>query len=61
MRVTGLIQNGDTENANGRFYPTKDVLAPAVRSITEDVESGPSWVSSITHPMPRSTWTGSAT
>jgi hypothetical protein len=37
MRVTGLIQNGDTENANGRFYPTKDVLAPAVRSITEDV------------------------
>jgi hypothetical protein len=24
MRVTGLIQNGDLENANGRFYSTKD-------------------------------------
>jgi hypothetical protein len=37
MRVTGLFQNGDTENANGRFYPTRDVLTPAVRSIQEDV------------------------
>jgi hypothetical protein len=38
MRVTGLIQNGDTENANGRFYPTKDVLTPAVRAVQEDVD-----------------------
>ncbi len=37
MRVTGLIQNGDTENANSRFYSTKDVLAPAVRGIQEDI------------------------
>lgn len=36
-RISGLIQNGDTENANGRFYSTKDVLAPAVRSIQEDI------------------------
>lgn len=38
MRVTGLIQNGDTENANGRFYSTKEVLAPAVKSVQEDVD-----------------------
>jgi len=37
MRVTGLIQNGDVQNANGRFYSTNDVLAPAVKSIQEDV------------------------
>lgn len=38
-RVTGLFQMGDKENANGRFYSTKDVLAPAVRSIQEDISS----------------------
>jgi hypothetical protein len=38
-RVTGLFQMGDKENANGRFYSTKDVLAPAVRSIQEDIDS----------------------
>lgn len=37
MRVTGLIQNGDTENANGRFYSTKEVLAPAVKAVQEDI------------------------
>lgn len=39
MKISGLIQNGDTENANGRFYSTKEVLAPAVRSIQEDVSN----------------------
>ena len=38
MRVTGLFQMGDKENANQRFYPTRDVLAPAVRGIQEDVD-----------------------
>lgn len=38
MRVTGLFQMGDKENANQRFYSTSEVLAPAVRSIQEDVE-----------------------
>lgn len=37
MRVTGLFQMGDKENANQRYYPSNDVLAPAVRSIQEDV------------------------
>lgn len=37
MRVTGLFQMGDKENANQRLYSTSDVLAPAVRSIQEDV------------------------
>jgi len=37
MRVTGLFQMGDKENANGRFYPTQDVLSPAVQQIQEDV------------------------
>lgn len=37
MRVTGLFQKGDTQNANSRVYPTNDVLAPAVRAIQEDV------------------------
>jgi len=36
-RVTGLFQLGDKENANGRFYPTRDVLAPAVNQIQEDI------------------------
>jgi len=39
MRVTGLFQYGDKENANGRYYPTDDVLAPAVRGIQEDIGS----------------------
>lgn len=36
-RVTGLFQMGDKENANGRYYPTNDVLIPAVRQIQEDI------------------------
>lgn len=39
MRVSGLFQMGDRENANGRFYATRDVLAPAVRGIQEDVNA----------------------
>lgn len=39
LRATGLIQNGDTENANGRYYPTAEVLAPAVRNIQDDISS----------------------
>lgn len=39
MRVTGLFQMGDRENANGRFYSTKDVLAPAVSQIQEDISN----------------------
>ena len=37
LRVTGLFQEGDTENANGRVYGTSDVLAPAVESIQTDI------------------------
>lgn len=37
MRITGLFQNGDTENANQRFYSTREVLVPAVEDIQEDV------------------------
>ncbi len=39
MRVSGLIQNGDTENANQRYYSTKDILIPAVRAIQEDISN----------------------
>lgn len=39
MRITGLIQLGDKENANGRIYGTSDVLNPAVRDIQEDISS----------------------
>jgi len=39
LRVTGLFQMGDKENANGRLYSTGDVLSPAVRQIQEDVSS----------------------
>jgi len=39
MRVAGLIQMGDKENANGRLYSTSDVLRPAVESIQEDISS----------------------
>lgn len=38
LRVTGLFQEGDIPNANGRSYSTKDVLAPAVRQIQEDID-----------------------
>lgn len=37
MRVSGLFQKGDAQNANGRIYDSRDVLAPAVRQIQEDV------------------------
>jgi len=37
MRVSGLIQMGDRENANGRFYSTGEVLRPAVQNIQEDI------------------------
>lgn len=49
LRVTGLFQKGDTQNANGRVYPTSDVLGPAVRSIQEDV-SGRSVMGEFDHP-----------
>lgn len=49
MRVTGLFQMGDKENANQRFYSTKDVLAPAVQSIQEDV-SGRAVMGEYDHP-----------
>lgn len=39
MRVSGLIQMGDRENANGRFYSTGEVLRPAVNNIQEDIMS----------------------
>lgn len=39
MKVSGLVQMGDKENANGRFYSTRDVLAPAVQNIQDDVSS----------------------
>ena len=37
MKITGLIQMGDNENANGRVYSSNDVLGPAVRDIQEDI------------------------
>jgi hypothetical protein len=49
-RVTGLFQMGDKENANGRFYSTKDVLAPAVKSIQDDI-SGRAVMGEYDHPM----------
>lgn len=39
LRVTGLFQEGDKHNANGRVYSSRDVLSPAVRAIQEDVSS----------------------
>ena len=39
MRVTGLLQKGDTANANNRIYSTRDVLRPAVDAIQEDVKN----------------------
>lgn len=50
MRVMGLIQKGDTENANGRYYPTKDVLTPAVRIVQEDIGNR-SVLGEYDHPM----------
>ncbi len=38
MRVTGLFQMCDTENANGRWYP-RPVLAKAVKDIQEDISN----------------------
>lgn len=49
MRVTGLFQKGDQQNANGRVYSTKDVLTPAVRQIEEDV-SGRAVLGEYDHP-----------
>jgi hypothetical protein len=37
LKITGIFQEGDKENANGRVYPTKEVLVPAVNDIREDV------------------------
>jgi hypothetical protein len=37
MRVTGLFQEGDKSNANDRVYGTREVLAPAVQAIQEEV------------------------
>lgn len=39
LKITGMIQKGDSENANGRIYPTRDVLMPAVQSIQEDLSA----------------------
>lgn len=39
LRVTGLIQMGDTSNGNGRYYSTNEVLAPAVKQIQEDIKA----------------------
>lgn len=49
MRVTGLFQEGDRENANQRLYSTRDVLTPAVQSIQEDV-SGRAVMGEYDHP-----------
>lgn len=49
MRVTGLFQEGDKENANQRLYSTREVLAPAVSSIQEDV-SGRAVMGEYDHP-----------
>lgn len=35
-RITGLFQEGDKENANGRIYP-REILTDAVRAIQEDL------------------------
>jgi len=37
MKVTGLFQEGDKHNANNRLYESREVLAPAVKQIQEDV------------------------
>lgn len=49
MRVSGLIQMGDRENANGRFYSTGEVLRPAVTSIQDDI-SGRAVMGEFDHP-----------
>jgi hypothetical protein len=50
MRVTGLFQEGDKENANQRLYSTKEVLVPAVQSIQEEVSSR-AVIGEYDHPM----------
>jgi hypothetical protein len=42
MRVTGLFQNGNVQNANGRVY-THDVLHEAVGAIQEDLNTRSVW------------------
>lgn len=37
MRATGMIQSGNTRNANSRYYSTNDVLRPAVEAIQDDI------------------------
>ena len=37
FRITGLFQEGDKENANGRIYP-RDILENAVKAIQEDLD-----------------------
>lgn len=39
LRVKGLIQHGDTQNANRRFYSTREVLTPAVEEIQNDISN----------------------
>lgn len=42
MRVTGLFQRGDNQNANGRIY-SSPILAEAVASIQEDLSGRQVW------------------
>jgi hypothetical protein len=42
MRVTGLFQNGNAQNANGRVYATP-ILSEAVYAIQEDVKNRSVW------------------
>lgn len=37
FRITGLFQEGDKENANGRIYP-REILEEAVKAIQEDLD-----------------------
>lgn len=37
IKATGLIQRGNAENANTRFYDTRSVLKPAIESIQKDI------------------------
>lgn len=49
MKITGLFQEGDILNSNGRIYPMKNVLSPAVSSIQEDIKAR-AVVGEIDHP-----------
>lgn len=42
MRVTGLFQNGNRQNANGRVYTTP-ILHEAVAAIQEDIQNRSVW------------------